>query len=127
MGTSRKPKKTKLEKSLEMLCDSFKEATEMEMLQQQKIEEGRHKSEMEFELKLRQLEMERRREERQHELSVLQLLSRQTPMAAFLVSQNFSQSYQNDGFGFSTPSNRSSVDTSSSSCNFDETPSYLQL
>ena len=110
-----------------MLCDSFKEATEMEMLQQQKIEEGRHKSEMEFELKLRQLEMERRREERQHELSVLQLLSRQTPMAAFLVSQNFSQSYQNDGFGFSTPSNRSSVDTSSSSCNFDETPSYLQL
>ena len=70
-----------------MLCDSFKEATEMEMLQQQKIEEGRHKSEMEFELKLRQLEMERRREERQHELSVLQLLSRQTPMAAFLVSQ----------------------------------------
>ena len=83
-----------------MLCDSFKEATEMEMLQQQKIEEGRHKSEMEFELKLRQLEMERRREERQHELSVLQLLSRQTPMAAFLVSQNFSQSYQNDGLIF---------------------------
>ena len=99
----------------------------MEMLQQQKIEEGRHKSEMEFELKLRQLEMERRREERQHELSVLQLLSRQAPMAAFPVSQNFSQSYQNDGFGFSTPSNSSSVDTSSSSGSFDETSSYLQL
>ena len=41
-------------------------------------------------------------------------------MAAFPVSQNFSQSYQNDGFGFSTPSNRSSVDTSSSSGSFDE-------
>ena len=91
LGTSRKPTKTKLEKSLEMLCDSFKEATEMEMQQQQKIEEERHKREMEIQLKLRQLEMERRREERQ--LSVLQLLSRQAPMAAFLVSQNFSQSY----------------------------------
>ena len=100
LGTSRKPNKTKLEKSLEMLCDSFKEATEMEMQQQQKIEEERHKREMEIQLKLRQLEMERRREERQHELSVLQLLSRQAPMAAFLVSQNFSQSYQNDGFIF---------------------------
>ena len=126
MGTSRKPKKTKLEKSLEMLCDSFKEATEMEMQQEEK-KKKRHKREMEIQSKLRQLEMERRREERQHELSVLQLLPRQAPMAAFLVSQNFSQSYQNDGFGFSAPSNRSSVDTSSSSCNFDETPSYLQL
>ena len=71
--------------------------------------------------------MERRREQRQHELSVLQLLSQQAPMAAFPVSQNFSQSYQNDGFGFSKPSNRSSVDTSSSSSSFDETPSYLHL
>ena len=34
LGTSKKPKKTKFEKSLEMLCDSFKEATEMEMQQQ---------------------------------------------------------------------------------------------
>ena len=83
-----------------MLCDRFKEAIEMEMQQQQKIEEERHKREMEIQLKLRQLEMERRREERQHELSVLQLLSRQAPMAEFLVSQNFSQSYQNDGFIF---------------------------
>ena len=30
-----------------MLCDSFKEATEMEMRQQQKIEEERHKNGME--------------------------------------------------------------------------------
>ena len=72
LGTSRKPTKTKLEKSLEMLCDSFKEVTEMEMQQLQKIEEERNKREMEIQLKLRQLEMERRREERQHELSVLQ-------------------------------------------------------
>ena len=49
--TSRKPKKTKLEKSLEILRDSFKEATEMEMQQQQKIEEERHKREMKFQLK----------------------------------------------------------------------------
>ncbi|CAH3044597.1 unnamed protein product, partial [Pocillopora meandrina] len=71
LSTSRKPKKTKLEKSLKLLCDSFKEATEMEMKQQQKIEEERHKREMEFQWKLRQLEMKRRRKERQHELSVL--------------------------------------------------------
>ena len=31
LDTSKKPKKTKLEKSLEILCDSFKEATKMEM------------------------------------------------------------------------------------------------
>ena len=110
-----------------MLCDSFKEATEMEMQQQQKIEKERHKREMEFQLKLWQLEMERRREERQHELSVLQLPSRQAPMASFPVGENFSQSYQHDGFGLPTPSNRSSVDTSSSSGSFDETSSYLQL
>ena len=72
-----------------MLWDSFEEATEMEMQHQQKIEEERHKREMQFQLKLRQLEMERRRRERQHELSVLHLLSRQAPMAAFPVSQNF--------------------------------------
>ena len=41
-----------------MLCDSFKEATGMKMQQQQKIEEDRHKREMEFQLKLRQLKME---------------------------------------------------------------------
>ena len=31
LGTSGKPNKTKLEKSLEMLCDNFKEATVMDM------------------------------------------------------------------------------------------------
>lgn len=46
LSTSRKPKKTKLEKSLKLLCDSFKEATEKEMKQQQKIEEERHKREI---------------------------------------------------------------------------------
>ena len=82
---------------------------------------------MEFQLNVRQLEIERRQAERQQELPVLQLLSRQAPMAEFTVSQNFSQSYQHDGFSFHTPSNRSSVDTSSSSGSFDETLSYLQL
>ena len=48
-------------------------------------------------------------------------------MAAFPVSQNFSQSYQHNGFSCHTPNNRSSVDTSSSSGSFDETSSYLQL
>ena len=62
LSTSRKPNKSKLEKSLEMLCDSFKEATEMEMQQEEK--KKRHKREMEIQSKLRQLEMERRREER---------------------------------------------------------------
>ena len=77
-----------------MLCDSFKEATEMEMRQQQKIEEERHKNGMEkngISVEVKATEMERRREERQHELSVLQLLSRQAPMAAFPVSQNLAR------------------------------------
>ena len=52
----------------------IKEATEKEMRQNQKIEEECQKREMEFHLKLRQLEMERRREEWQHELSVLQII-----------------------------------------------------
>ena len=38
-------------KSLEMLCESFKKATEKEMQQNLKIEEERQKREMEFHLK----------------------------------------------------------------------------
>ena len=60
-GTTKKTKKTKLEKSLEMLCESFKEATEKEMQQNLKIEEEHQMREIEFHLKLRKLEMERRR------------------------------------------------------------------
>ena len=63
------------------------------MQQNLKIEEERQRREMEFYLKLRQLEMERRREERQHELSVLQILSRQAPVTAFPLS------YQHDEGG----------------------------
>ena len=121
LGTAKKTKKTKLEKSLEMLCESFKEATEKEMQQNLKIEEERQKREMEFHLKLRQLEMERRREERQHELSVLQILFRQAPSTAF------PSSYQHDGFGFpAVPGNRPNTGSSSSS-NLDESTSYFQL
>lgn len=66
---------------------------------------------------LKQQEMEQRWEERQHELPVLQILSRQAPMTAF------PSSYQHDGFGFlAVPGNRS---TTGSTSDLDESSSYF--
>ena len=74
---NRKEKKTKLEKSLELLNKGFKEVAEKEAERFIKLEEMRHKQDLEYQLKIRELENQRRREERQHELAIFQLLAQQ--------------------------------------------------
>ena len=64
------PKKTKLEKSIEVLSNGFLAAAEKEAETMITIENMRHKG-----IRLRELDNERRREERQHELLLLNLLS----------------------------------------------------
>lgn len=68
-------RKTKLEKSIAMLSDSFKDAAEREMDMLMKLEQMRHKEMLEHEIRLKELDNERRREERQHELMLLNLLN----------------------------------------------------
>lgn len=69
-------KRTKLERSLELLCDKMITSAASEMDRFFKIEEERHKREMALQSEQTKIEAERRREERQHELAVLQLLTR---------------------------------------------------
>ena len=69
------PKKTKLEKSIEVLSNGFVAAAEKEAETMITIENMRHKERLEHEIRLRELDNERRREERQHELLLLNLLS----------------------------------------------------
>ena len=89
---NRKEKKTKLEKSLELLSKGFKEVAEKESDRFMKLEEIRHKQDLEYQLKIRELEKQRRREERQHELAIFQLLaqkpqqSRYTPPSAHFAN-----------------------------------------
>ena len=64
---AKKEKKTKLEKSMESLQRDFREVAEMETESFLKLEDLRHKREMEYELKMKELDNERRREERKHE------------------------------------------------------------
>ena len=68
-------KKTKLEKSMEVLSRSFRQAAEMEAEGFVKMEEMRHKREIDYQLKMKELDNERRREERKHELAIFQLLA----------------------------------------------------
>lgn len=72
---SKKERKTKLEKSIAVLSDSFKDAAEREMDMLMKLEQMRHKEMLEHEIRLKELDNERRREERQHELMLLNLLN----------------------------------------------------
>ena len=69
------PKKTKLEKSNEVLSNGFLAAAEKEAKTMIEIERMRQKERLEHEIRLRELENERRREERQHELLLLNVLS----------------------------------------------------
>lgn len=69
------PKKTKLEKSIEVLSNGFRAAAEKETEMMVKLEQMRHKEMLEHEIRLKELENERRREERQHELLLLNVLS----------------------------------------------------
>lgn len=69
------PNKTKLEKSIEVLSNGFLAAAEKEAETMITIEKMRHKERLEHEIRLRELDNERRWEERQHELLLLNLLS----------------------------------------------------
>ena len=80
---NRKEKKTKLEKSLEILNKGFKDVAEKETDRFIKLEEMCHKQDLEYQLKLRELENQRRREERQHELAIFQLLSQPPQQARY--------------------------------------------
>lgn len=70
-----KGRKTKLEQSISMLSDSFKDAAEQEMEMLVKLEQIRHKEMLEHEIRMKELDNVRRREERQHELLLLNILS----------------------------------------------------
>ena len=72
---SKKERKTKLEKSIAVLSDSFKDAAEREMDMLMKLEQMRHKEMLEHEIRLKELDNERRIEERQHELMLLNILN----------------------------------------------------
>ena len=71
---SKKERKIKLEKSIAVLSDSFKDAAEQEMDMLRKLEQMRDKEVLEHEIRLKELNNKRRREERQHELMLLNLL-----------------------------------------------------
>ena len=68
-------KKTKLEKSMEILSRGFREASEKETEMLFKIEKMRSKQLMDNEIRLRQLDNERRKEERQHEIQMLSMMA----------------------------------------------------
>ncbi|KAL9959199.1 hypothetical protein ACROYT_G036294 [Oculina patagonica] len=70
-----KPKKTKFEKSIETICTSFAQCSEDEMKRYEDLEKQRHERELQYRLELQKLESDRRREERQHELNILQILT----------------------------------------------------
>lgn len=74
-STSKKQRKTKLEKSLEVLTEGFRQVTEKETEGFLRLEELRHQREMDYQIKMKELENERRREERKHELAIFQLLA----------------------------------------------------
>ena len=85
------PKKTKLEKSIEVLSNGFCAAAEKETEMMMKLEQMRHKEMLEHEIRLKKLGNERRREERQHELLLLNLLSQnqnQAPPQEVTIGQN---------------------------------------
>jgi hypothetical protein len=69
------PKKTKLEKSIEVLSNGFLAAAEKEAETMMMIEGMRQKERMEQEIRLKELDNEWRREERQHELLLLNVLT----------------------------------------------------
>ena len=71
----KKERKTKLEKSIAVLSDSFKDAAEREMDMLMRLEQMRHKEMLEREIRLKELDNECRREERQRELMLLNLLN----------------------------------------------------
>ena len=122
---NQKDKKTKLEKSLELLNKGFKEVAVKETQRFIKLEEMHHQQDLEYQLRIRELENQRR-EERQHELTIFQLLaqrpqqSRYTPSSVPTSSIHFASPFQ----GFHAADNIS-VSGSSISISGCDTP-YFQ-
>ncbi|XP_028414803.1 protein SREK1IP1-like [Dendronephthya gigantea] len=76
----KRKKKSNVEKSLEFVFKNFKESAADDFDRYQKLEEERIKKEHEFRMQEMQLENERRKEEREHELCMMRmLLSAQQP------------------------------------------------
>jgi uncharacterized protein with gpF-like domain len=71
---SKKIGKTKLEKSIELLSESFTNASKREADMMTQLEEKRHKQMLDHELRMKELDNERRREERNHEMLLLQMM-----------------------------------------------------
>ena len=127
---NRKEKKTKLEKSFELLNKGFKEVAEKETERFIKLEEIRHKQDLEYQLKIRELENQRRREERQHELAIFQLLAQQpqqpryTPSSMPTSSMHFASPFQ----GFHDRNYAAdNISVSGSSISDGDTPYFQQL
>jgi len=74
---AKKEKKTKLEKSLESLQGGLRGVAEMETESFLKPEDLCHKREMQYQFKMKELDNEKRREERKHELFQLLAQARQ--------------------------------------------------
>ena len=85
-------KKSKLEKSIELLGNSFIAASEKESEMMMKIEQNRHKEMLEHEIRLKELDNDRRREERQHELMLFKMLSQNRNQAPPQEEINFNPS-----------------------------------
>ena len=71
---SKKIKKTKLERSIELLSESFTNASKREADMMMLLEEKRHKQMLDHELRMKELDNERRREERNHEMLLVQMM-----------------------------------------------------
>ena len=71
---SKKVKKTKLEKSIELLSESFTNASKREVDMMMQLEEKRHKQMLDHEIRMKELDNERRREERKHEMLMVQMM-----------------------------------------------------
>ena len=86
---SNKVKKTKLEKSLEMLTESFANTSKRETEMMIQLEERRQKATLDHELKMKELDNERRREERQHEILLYQMMCNNRYFGPAQQEQNF--------------------------------------
>ena len=99
---AKKEKKTKLEKSLESLQRGLREVAEKETESFLKLEDLRHKREMQYQLKMKELDNERRREERKDELAIFQLIAqarqqhqKQQRACSFPSGISYAAPYQN--------------------------------
>ena len=99
---AKKEKKTKLEKSLESLQRGLREVADKKTESFLKLEDLRHEREMQYQLKMKELDNEKRREERKHELAIFQLLAQsrephqeQPRVCSFPSGVSYAAPYQN--------------------------------